>query len=241
MLSTASGAVRIAARRIAPSSLDRRRADTEDLLSLGRSTNIAQAPLSSARRLSYAVNTNPNSALGQEECLQRHAVPNWPHWSPRLYRRKSLIDLIHEHPNMDLRHVSSRELVGQELKGYTKRKIIYENLSPGEVAQLDRDGEGRLLGRGSSQRRLRAFCASSWSSSSLIVDLSADHRFRRHLDVRTSRVDSEKQDRPIEAHQQPWVLRDRGATGLGADCGTCGSYSGLRGFGLQRSWYKAFP
>ncbi|KAH7144071.1 hypothetical protein EDB81DRAFT_935560 [Dactylonectria macrodidyma] len=58
------------------------------------------------------------------------------------------------HPNMDLRYVSSRELNGQELKGYTKRKIIYENLSPEEP-----------------------FVQALGQSSSLIIDLSADYRF----------------------------------------------------------------
>ncbi|CAH0049032.1 unnamed protein product [Clonostachys solani] len=57
---------------------------------------------------------------------------------------------------MDLRHVSSRELAGQELKGYDKRKIIYENLSPEDAIELDKSGK---------------------VDGAVIVDLSADYRF----------------------------------------------------------------
>jgi N-acetyl-gamma-glutamyl-phosphate reductase/acetylglutamate kinase len=42
---------------------------------------------------------------------------------------------------MDLRHVSSRELAGQKLKGYEKREITYENLSADDVRRMEEKGE----------------------------------------------------------------------------------------------------
>ena len=42
---------------------------------------------------------------------------------------------------MDLRHVSSRELAGQKLKGYEKRDITYENLSADDVRRMEERGE----------------------------------------------------------------------------------------------------
>ncbi|RSL49352.1 hypothetical protein CEP54_012466 [Fusarium duplospermum] len=121
-------AVRISARRVAPQATS-------------RSTYVAQARfLSSTGRLYYAINTNPNPPLGKKNAS--NDVPSRIGLiGARGYTGQALIDLLNEHPNMDLRYVSSRELCGQELEGYSKRKIIYENLSPEEVAQLDQDGK----------------------------------------------------------------------------------------------------
>ncbi|KAI8672566.1 hypothetical protein LRP88_02923 [Fusarium phalaenopsidis] len=164
MFSATSGAVRISARRIAP------RATSGN-------TYIAQARfLSSTGRLSYAINTNPNPPLGK-----RNASNDVPSRigliGARGYTGQALIDLLNEHPNMDLRHVSSRELCGQELKGYSKRKIIYENLSPEEVAQLDQDGKVDCWVMALPNGVCQPFVEALGQSSSLIVDLSADYRF----------------------------------------------------------------
>ena len=78
---------------------------------------------------------------------------------------------------MDLAYVSSRELAGQELKGYTKRKIIYGNLSPEEVAQLDKDGEVDAWVMALPNGVCQPFVQALGQSKSLIIDLSADHRF----------------------------------------------------------------
>ncbi|KAA8569362.1 hypothetical protein EYC84_001012 [Monilinia fructicola] len=59
----------------------------------------------------------------------------------RGYTGQALINLLNAHPNMDLRHVSSRELAGQKLKGYEKRDITYENLSPEDVRRMEENGE----------------------------------------------------------------------------------------------------
>lgn len=164
MLSATPGAVRISARRIAA------RATSGN-------TYIAQARfLSSTGRLSYAINTNPNPPLGKKNASSD--VPSWIGLiGARGYTGQALIDLLNEHPNMDLRHVSSRELCGQELKGYSKRKITYENLSPEEVAQLDQDGKVDCWVMALPNGVCQPFVEALGQSSSLIVDLSADYRF----------------------------------------------------------------
>jgi N-acetyl-gamma-glutamyl-phosphate reductase/acetylglutamate kinase len=84
---------------------------------------------------------------------------------------------------MDLRHVSSRELAGQELEQYTKGKIIYEHLSPEDVAQLDKDGEVdcwvMALPNGVCKPYVEAINQVQKGSDrrSVIIDLSADYRF----------------------------------------------------------------
>lgn len=166
MLSAASGAVRIGARRIAPRAA-----------SLGRSTNFGQArSLSSTGRLSYAISTNPNPPLGMKNA-SNETPSRIGLIGARGYTGQALIDLLNQHPNMDLRHVSSRELNGQELKGYTKRKIVYENLSPEEVAQLDKDGKVDCWVMALPNGVCQPFVQALGQSSSLIIDLSADYRF----------------------------------------------------------------
>jgi N-acetyl-gamma-glutamyl-phosphate reductase/acetylglutamate kinase len=80
---------------------------------------------------------------------------------------------------MDLRHVSSRELAGQELKGYDKRKIIYENLSPEDAVELDKSGkvDGWVLALPNVVAKPFVDAFDNANSKSVIVDLSADYRF----------------------------------------------------------------
>lgn len=80
---------------------------------------------------------------------------------------------------MDLRHVSSRELAGQKLKGYDKREIIYENLSHEDVRKLaekgDIDAWVMALPNGVAKPWVDAIDGTG--SESIIIDLSADYRF----------------------------------------------------------------
>lgn len=178
MLSATSSALRTSARRVAP-----RAAAVSTLvapvpkISLGRSFNVAQARcLSSTGRLSYAIQTNPNPPLGMKNA-SNDSPSRIGLIGARGYTGQALIDLLNEHPMMDLRHVSSRELQGQELKGYSKRKIIYESLSPEEVAQLDKDGKVDAWILALPNAVCQPFVEALGNSKSLIVDLSADYRF----------------------------------------------------------------
>ncbi|GAP87196.1 putative N-acetyl-gamma-glutamyl-phosphate reductase [Rosellinia necatrix] len=176
MLSAISGAVRLGSRRVAPRAASSAVAPMPKA-SLGRSTSIAQArSLSSTAHLSYATTTNPNQPFGKKNA-SNEAPTRIGLIGARGYTGQALIDLFNEHPNMDLRHVFSRELDGQELKGYTKRKIIYENMSPEEVAQLDKDGKVTCWVLALPNNVNQPFVEALGQSSSVIVDLSADYRF----------------------------------------------------------------
>lgn len=87
--------------------------------------------------------------------------------------------MLNGHPNVDLRHVSSRELAGQKLKGYEKREIIYEHLSPEDVARIseknDIDAWVLALPNGVAKPWVDAIDA--LNDNSVVVDLSADYRF----------------------------------------------------------------
>ena len=95
---------------------------------------------------------------------------------------------------MDLRHVSSRELAGQKLKGYEKRDITYENLvsiqSLGSLIGADfenmktHDDLRKMSDIDVWVMALPNGVAKPWvdaieegNRESLIVDLSADYRF----------------------------------------------------------------
>lgn len=59
----------------------------------------------------------------------------------RGYTGQALINLLNAHENMDLCHVSSRELAGKKLKGYEKRDITYENLTADDVRRMEEKGQ----------------------------------------------------------------------------------------------------
>lgn len=137
MLSGTSRVMHMGARRVAPRAAG-----------LAATLMPRACAFSTTGRLSDAinVNTNPNPPLGKKNA-SRDTPARIALIGGRGYAGQALIDLINEHPFIDLRSVSSRELVGQELKGYTKRKIIYDNLTPEDVARLDKDGEIDCWGR----------------------------------------------------------------------------------------------
>ena len=125
---------------------------------------------------SYATTTNPNPPYG---------VTNSSNPKPakvaligaRGYTGQALINLLNAHPNMDLRHVSSRELAGQKLKGYDKRDIHYENLSVEDVRKMpDIDCWVMALPNGVAKPWADAI-QENGNSDTLIIDLSADYRF----------------------------------------------------------------
>ncbi|KAF4461851.1 arg-6 mitochondrial precursor [Fusarium albosuccineum] len=193
MLSTTSVALRTGARRVgrpsrsigaAPSSNPCLAGATRGLAALaarhhGHSPSARQV-VQPHRRQGYATTTNPNPPLGKKNA-SNDAPSRVGLIGARGYTGQALINLLNKHPFMDLRHVSSRELVGQELEGYTKRKIIYETLSPGDVAQLDKDIDCWVMAlpNGVCKPYIEALDQVQKDSDhkSVIVDLSADYRF----------------------------------------------------------------
>lgn len=138
-------------------------------------TSISTSSLSSR---GYATTTNPNPPYGNKQ-KSRDYPAKVALIGARGYTGQALIDLLNRHPNMDLRHVSSRELAGKKLQGYTKRDITYENLSAEDVRRLADSGTidcwVMALPNGVCAPFVEAIDQSG--SDALIVDLSADYRF----------------------------------------------------------------
>ncbi|KAI1127669.1 hypothetical protein F5Y10DRAFT_191292 [Nemania abortiva] len=210
MLSFSSLAVRASARQavvrssasiVAARSSNRRPLDRRDL-NLDNTRSFSSAHSQSTRRvgqggvilfdhsrkahgrdqLRHFATTNPNPPLGKKN--SSNDVPSRVGLiGARGYTGQALVDLLNNHPFMDLRYVSSRELKGQELQGYTKRKIIYDTLSPEDVAQLDKEGKVdcwvMALPNGVCAPYVEALdrVEKSGEHKSVIVDLSADNRF----------------------------------------------------------------
>lgn len=99
----------------------------------------------------------------------------------RGYTGRELISLINSHPNLNLTHVSSRELEGKHLDGYTKSELTYVNLKPGDLkAQEEVDAWVLALPNGVCTpfvNEVNQDVKSGQSSEKVLVDLSADYRF----------------------------------------------------------------
>ncbi|KAJ7474719.1 acetylglutamate kinase ARG6 [Mycena latifolia] len=105
----------------------------------------------------------------------------------RGYTGQALTTLLSGHPHLALTHVSSRQLAGLPLTGYTKAPITYSNLSPADVEGMEEAGEVDAwvmalpngvckpfvdaVDRGAATRTGGA------KAGSVVVDLSADYRF----------------------------------------------------------------
>ena len=148
---------------------------------LSQSTRLAisSRPFASPPR-GYATTTNPNPPFGSKNSSNTQPA-KVALIGARGYTGQALINLLNAHPNMDLRHVSSRELAGQKLKGYDKRDITYENLTPEDVRRMEEKGEidcwVMALPNGVCKPFVDAVEEGKGPQNSVIVDLSADYRF----------------------------------------------------------------
>ena len=144
---------------------------------ISRASAVRQ--MSQRRSRNYATTTNPNPPFGTKNASNttpaRVALIG-----ARGYTGKALVELLNAHPHMDLRHVSSRELAGQKLSGYTKRDITYENLSADDVRKMAEKKEidcwVMALPNGVCKPFVDAI-EETGDKHSVIVDLSADYRF----------------------------------------------------------------
>lgn len=130
------------------------------------------------QRRGYAT-TNPNPPLGIKN-REKDYPSKVALIGARGYTGQALVDLLNRHPNMDLCHVSSRELKGKKLKGYEKKEIIYENLSPDDVRRMAEKKEidcwVMALPNGVCKPYVDAIDEAGHDEA-VIVDLSADYRF----------------------------------------------------------------
>jgi N-acetyl-gamma-glutamyl-phosphate reductase / acetylglutamate kinase len=137
-----------------------------------------QSVFVAGQRRGYAT-TNPNPPLGI-----KNSEKDYPSKvaliGARGYTGQALIDLLNRHPNMDLCHVSSRELKGKKLKGYEKKEIIYENLTPDDIRKMAERKEidcwVMALPNGVCKPYVDAIDESGHKEA-VVVDLSADYRF----------------------------------------------------------------
>lgn len=124
--------------------------------------------------------TNPNPPFGTKNSSNEKPA-RVALIGARGYTGQNLISLLSSHPHMDLRHVSSRELAGQKLKGYEGRDITYENLTADDVQRMEANGEidcwVMALPNGVCKPFVEAIEKGKGPQNSVIVDLSADYRF----------------------------------------------------------------
>lgn len=148
---------------------------------LGRPTAWAAPRQRVIGRRGFASTTNPNPPLGKgnktNDKLSRVALIG-----ARGYTGQALIALINSHPHLELTHVSSRELAGKKLEGYTKggKDIIYQNLTVEDIRRMEDHGEVDCWVMALPNGVCKPFVDAVeevGDGKSVIVDLSADYRF----------------------------------------------------------------
>lgn len=104
----------------------------------------------------------------------------------RGYTGQTLTALLSGHPHLNLSHVSSRQLAGSTLEGYSKEAITYSNLSAEDVEKMEKQGEVdawvMALPNGVCKPFVDAIdrgAKDKGKDSSVVVDLSADYRFEK--------------------------------------------------------------
>lgn len=130
----------------------------------------------------YVTTTNPNPPYGRHNASKDQPA-RVALIGARGYTGQALIQLLNTHPNMELKHVSSRELAGTKLQGYDKEEVIYENLSPEDVRDMEKRGEIDCWVMALPNGVCKPYVEAIWEgrkgsdNKSVIVDLSADYRF----------------------------------------------------------------
>jgi N-acetyl-gamma-glutamyl-phosphate reductase/acetylglutamate kinase len=159
-----------------------RPAQVQQTRAFSTATRASARAMPSVSRRGYATTTNPNPPLGKKNATNDKAS-RVALIGARGYTGQALVALLDSHPNMDLTHVSSRELAGKRLEGYTKKDITYDNLSPEDVGQMERDGLidcwVMALPNGVCGPFVEAIedARKAANRSSVVIDLSADYRF----------------------------------------------------------------
>ncbi|KAF9194693.1 hypothetical protein BGZ51_007920 [Haplosporangium sp. Z 767] len=99
----------------------------------------------------------------------------------RGYTGQELIRLVNNHPSMEISYVSSRELEGKPLEGYTKSPVTYVNLSADQVKEKTQSGEVDAwilaLPNGVCKPFVDAVESVEEGKKMVLCDLSADFRF----------------------------------------------------------------
>ncbi|KAF8250553.1 bifunctional acetylglutamate kinase/N-acetyl-gamma-glutamyl-phosphate reductase [Wilcoxina mikolae CBS 423.85] len=132
-------------------------------------------------RRGFASTTNPNPPMGKQNASNskpsRVALIG-----ARGYTGQALITLLNSHPRFELTHVSSRELAGKTLEGYTRggKDITYQNLGVEDIRRMEENNEVDCWVMALPNGVCKPFVDAvdqAGSGKSVIVDLSADYRF----------------------------------------------------------------
>ncbi|KAF9431812.1 hypothetical protein BGZ76_011668 [Entomortierella beljakovae] len=142
---------------------------------------------SSGQRRSYSTKTSSTSPfMGGRRMFSTSApasrdVKKIGLIGARGYTGQELIKLVNTHPNLEISYVSSRELEGKPLEGYTKSPVNYVNLSAEQVKEKTKSGEVDAwilaLPNGVCKPFVDAVESIEEGKKMVLVDLSADHRF----------------------------------------------------------------
>lgn len=140
----------------------------------GAAPGTARAFSTSARPSLAASNASSRRGYATEVPRKRVALIG-----ARGYTGQNLVALLNNHPNLDLTHVSSRELAGLPLKDYTKSDVKYSNLSTEDVKRMEENGEVDAWVMALPNGVCKPFvdAIDSAKGNGVIVDLSADYRF----------------------------------------------------------------
>ncbi|KAI8364378.1 Aspartate/glutamate/uridylate kinase [Blakeslea trispora] len=155
--------------------------DTEKIKQTFKDISSKKATVPSGTR-SFSTYRRNNFQYGSRRGFASAAGPkNVGLIGARGYTGRELINLINAHPNLNLTHVSSRELEGKPLEGYTKSDLTYVNLKPHDLkAQEEVDAWVLALPNGVCTpfvKQINEDVKAGQSSEKVLVDLSADYRF----------------------------------------------------------------
>ncbi|RKP37703.1 Aspartate/glutamate/uridylate kinase [Dimargaris cristalligena] len=97
----------------------------------------------------------------------------------RGYTGQEFINLLNQHPSLDLAYVSSRELNGKPLESYTKGSLNYVNIQPEELKDMANEVDCWVMAlpNGVCAPFVGALQTLPAEKQPLILDLSADYRF----------------------------------------------------------------
>lgn len=171
-----------AAQNLSGSAQQTRAYSTYTSSNLGRIWRSNRSPSMTSSRTYTSTTTNPNPPLGRKNA-SNSTPARVALIGARGYTGQALTELLNNHPHMDLRHVSSRELVGQRLRGYSKRELTYESLTAEDVRRMEERGEVDCWVMALPNRVCQPFVEAieeAGVKQSVIVDLSADYRFDKN-------------------------------------------------------------
>lgn len=97
----------------------------------------------------------------------------------RGYTGQTLTTLLSSHPHLSLSHVSSRQLAGLALQGYTKSNLTYGNLSVEDVEKMEKAGEVDAWVMALPNGVCKPFvdAVDRGAGKGVVIDLGADYRF----------------------------------------------------------------